>query len=63
MKDIKILPAYPGFTRRALTFTIDDANIACDKKFIDHVKKGGIRGTFNLCSRNMDMEDAYYRDL
>ena len=63
MKDNKILPAYPGFTRRALTFTIDDANIACDKKFIGYVKKGGIRGTLNLCSRNMDMEDAYYRDL
>ena len=54
---------YPGFTRRALTFTIDDGNITYDKKFIDIVRPNGIRGTFNLCSRSFDMEDGYYREI
>ena len=41
---------YPGWTRKAVTFTIDDGNIPCDKKFIDIVKPNGIYGTFNLCT-------------
>ncbi len=56
-------PAYPGFTRRALTFTIDDGNVKYDEKFISIVRPHGIRGTFNLCSHSMDREDAFYREL
>ncbi len=40
---------FPGFTRKAMTFTIDDGNLTLDRKFIDIVKPAGILGTFNLC--------------
>ena len=41
---------YPGFVRKALTFTIDDGNVAMDRAFLDIVRPMGIKGTFNLCS-------------
>ena len=41
---------FPGFVRKAVTFTIDDGNIENDRKFIDIVRPAGIRGTFNLCA-------------
>ena len=41
---------FPGWTRTAITFSIDDGNIQYDKKFIDIVKPYGIFGTFNLCT-------------
>lgn len=46
---MKLYPRYPGFVRRAITFSIDDGNLEMDKKLIDIVKPNGIRGTFNLC--------------
>lgn len=46
----KIEVCYPNYSKKSLTFTIDDGNIPMDTKFISIVKKGGIRGTFNLCS-------------
>lgn len=49
---------YPGFTRKAISFTIDDGNVPMDKKFLDIVKPHGILGTFNLCSNNMKAFDA-----
>ena len=49
---------YPGFTKKAITFTIDDGNVPMDKKFLDIVKPHGILGTFNLCSNNMKAFDA-----
>ncbi len=55
---MKICPRYPGFVRRAITFSIDDGNLAMDKKFIDIVKPHGIRGTFNLCLPALDLLDA-----
>ncbi len=44
---------YPGFVRKAITFSIDDGNVPNDKKFLDIVKPCGIKGTFNLCSHNL----------
>ena len=41
---------YPGFKRKAISFTIDDGNLVLDKKFIDYVKPAGIKGSFNLVS-------------
>lgn len=41
---------FPGFTRKAITFTMDDGNVRLDKKFIDIIKPYGILGTFNLTS-------------
>lgn len=39
---------YPGWVRKSITFTIDDGNLALDRKFMDYVKPAGIKGTFNL---------------
>lgn len=39
---------YPGWVRKAITFTIDDGNMALDRKFMNYVKPAGIKGTFNL---------------
>ena len=57
---------FPGWTRKSITFTIDDGNIAMDEKFLSIVKPAGIIGTFNLCTslkKTMTAEDyrAFYR--
>ena len=41
---------YPGWTRKSITFTIDDGNLKLDRKFLDVVKPAGLKGTFNLCT-------------
>lgn len=41
---------YPSFTKKALTFTIDDGNMKYDSIFIGILEPAGIKGTFNLCS-------------
>lgn len=62
MKKVQVF--YPNYSRKAISFTIDDGNVPMDKKFIDIVKAHGIRGTFNLCSHNMKAFDAQgYRDF
>lgn len=55
---------YPGFVRKAISFTIDDGNVVLDKKFIDIVRPHGIVGTFNLCSPDLKKHTAqFYREL
>lgn len=55
---------YPGWTRKAITFTIDDGNIEMDRKFISIVKPFGIKGTFNLCSPKLNQYTKdFYRDF
>lgn len=39
---------YPGFVRKAITFSIDDGNYTMDTKFLNIVRPAGIIGTFNL---------------
>ena len=46
-------PYFPGFTRKSVTFSIDDGNLVLDKKFISIVAPYGIKGTFNLCGNNI----------
>lgn len=58
MANIEI--CYPNYSKKSLTFTIDDGNIAMDTKFIAIVQKGGIRGTFNLCSDDWTPEKAEF---
>ena len=43
---------FPGWTRKSMTFTIDDGNVPLDRKFLDIVAPAGFRGTFNLVSSN-----------
>lgn len=50
---------YPGFVRKAVTFTIDDGNLALDEKFISIVKPAGILGTFNLCRTTAGSAQKY----
>jgi hypothetical protein len=54
---------YPGFVRKAITFTIDDGNLVLDEKFISIVKPYGIKGTFNLCSPKSGVTADFYREL
>ena len=58
---------FPGFKRKAISFTIDDGNLKLDEKFISYVKPAGIVGTFNLVSSYItpSKREAYqnlYRD-
>ena len=55
---------FPGWTRKSLTFTIDDGNIPMDRKFLSIVKPKGILGTFNLNSDRMrNFDAAGYREF
>ena len=55
---------YPGWTRKAISFSIDDGKLDTDKKFMDIVEPYGIRGTFNLCSeRLVRMTPEEYREF
>ena len=55
---------YPAWTRKAITFSIDDGILDMDKKFMDTVEPYGIRGTFNLCSDRLSkMSPAEYREF
>ena len=49
MKENNIEIFFPGFTKKSVTFTIDDGNIKYDEKFLSIVRPAGIKGTFNLC--------------
>jgi len=49
MKHTVDIQYYPGWTRKAVCFTIDDGNLEMDEKFLSIVRPAGIRGTFNLC--------------
>ena len=55
----KIEAFFPGFTKKSVTFTIDDGNLTLDKKFIEIVKPYGIVGTFNLCEPNRASAEEY----
>ncbi len=56
---------FPGWTRKAVSFTMDDGNVPLDKKFIDIVKPAGILGSFNLVSldRMGTMTPEQYREF
>jgi len=55
---------FPGWTRKSVTFTIDDGNVKYDSQFLDIVKPYGILGTFNLCSHLMSyLTPDGYRDF
>ena len=55
---------YPGWTRKAISFSIDDGHLDSDKKFMDIVEPYGIKGTFNLCSERLArMSPDEYREF
>ena len=62
MKNVEI--CYPSFSKKAVTFTIDDGNIHYDTKFLAILKPAGIKGTFNLCSeRTLEFRPEFYRNF
>ena len=62
---MKLEVFYPSYTKKAITFTMDDGNIPYDKKFIDIVKPYGITGAFNLNgnTRMGGFSDEEYREF
>ena len=62
MYNRKVEVYYPGWTKKALTFSIDDGNIALDRKFLRIVNPAGLHGTFNLVTPlNSHMTPDEYR--
>ena len=58
----KVEICYPSYSKKALTFSIDDGNITYDTKFLSILKPAGIRGTFNLNSdRTHEFSESFYR--
>ena len=57
----KIQLCYPGFVSKAITFSIDDGNLAMDQKFMEILAPHGIRGTFNLTCSGNKLSDPTYR--
>lgn len=49
---------FPGFARKAVTFSIDDGNLVSDGKFINIVKPRDVFGTFNLTAPKLDVLSA-----
>ena len=55
---------YPGWTRKAITFSIDDGILDMDRKFMDILEPYGIKGAFNLCSERLNkMSPEEYREF
>ena len=57
MKQIETV-FYPGWCKKAITFTIDDGNFEMDRKLLDIVRPAVIYGTFSLCSNHIDEKMA-----
>ena len=53
---------FPGYTRKAVTFTLDDGNIEMDSKVLSIMRPAGIKGTFNLI-RTTSLSADEYRTL
>ena len=54
---------YPAWTRKAITFTIDDGNTRLDRKFLEIVRPSGIKGTFNFVTPLGELTSEEYREL
>ena len=61
---MKIKKYFPNYTKKAITFTIDDGSLKYDKIFIDILRPYGIKGTFNLClGEKRELTDEEYRNF
>lgn len=59
MKNNKVEIFFPGWTKKSVTFTIDDGKIKYDTKFLEILRPYGIVGTFNLCAPTSATPDEY----
>lgn len=62
MKNID-LNFYPAWTRKSITFTIDDGNVRLDRKFLDITEPAGLKGTFNLTAPMKRLTPEEYREF
>ena len=63
MKNVD-LNYFPGFTRKCMSFSIDDGVLVYDKKFIDILAPAGFVGSFNLVSdRLTELTHEEYREF
>lgn len=55
---------FPGWTRKSVTFSIDDGNFRLDTKFLEIMRPKGFKGTFNLVSSYINPnEGEKWREL
>ena len=54
---------YPAWTRKSITFTIDDGNVPLDRKFLDITEPAGLKGTFNLKTPMKYLTPEGYREF
>lgn len=55
---------FPGWTRKSISFSIDDGHVETDRKLLEIVSPFGIKGTFNLCSdRLTELSPEEYREF
>ncbi len=52
---------YPTWTRKAVTFSLDDGNIKLDEKALSYLNAANIKGTFNLIGSSVgnEMKELY----
>ena len=62
MKNID-LHFYPEWTRKSISFTIDDGNVVLDRKFLDITEPAGLKGTFNLTTPLKRLTPEEYRQF
>lgn len=53
---------YPNYSKKALTFTLDDGNVRADAPMIEQLRAAGMRGSFNLC-HTASLTPEEYREL
>lgn len=54
--ELKLQATYfPNYTKKAVTFTFDDANMTHDPKIIEILRPAGMKATFNLVTNNLDL--------
>ncbi len=49
---------YPGWTRKAITFSLDDCNVTQDAKALSYLNAANIKGTFNLIGSTVEKYTA-----
>ena len=55
---------YPNFSKKAVSFTLDDGNLKYDMPLIEIFRKHGIVGTFNLsCTRQHLADKEKYKEI
>lgn len=60
MNLIKVMMLYPGFLKKAVTFSYDDGTMF-DEKLIGIMRQNGLKATFNLVSACFDDKERFWK--